>query len=527
MNPTATERLINRTRFVFAFFFVLTGVSSWRSGSDPRVYLAIFACSAAFLAFAVAAAIVLRTRRDVTRALVIVSTVFEVALIFAIRFAFSRDPSTGYAMSMKEPATFAIYFLFGLLGGLRFDRGVVALFGALAVASHVALLVLAVTAGGMRFTSDPALAFSTDSMRLASEAARLLFLAAYFGFLWVMAGRTRATLDALDRERRRAEEAAAAVRNLLGAAHATAESLANGSHELVDAVGGIGGAMAHGDGLREEIGRIAATVSRGIEEIGTRSLAQRSAAERGGATIASLAGLLQRVHVDGGAQADRAAEALRQAEENERRVSETFSAIGSMRERSERIGEISGTMRDIADQTNLLSLNASIEAARAGEHGRGFAVVAQEINKLAGRSAESAKQIEQTIRETVAGIAAVSRTVEDTAGSLGGIVEFVRRNAEFMGALREQTARQREENERLGRDTGEVVALAGQIEGLAREQESLGAAIGRWTASMTEASRDVAERLAGLSELARRLDARARQTGERADDAPARTGGAS
>jgi hypothetical protein len=52
MNPTATERLINRTRFVFAFFFVLTGISSWRSGSDPRVYLAIFACSAAFLVLA-------------------------------------------------------------------------------------------------------------------------------------------------------------------------------------------------------------------------------------------------------------------------------------------------------------------------------------------------------------------------------------------------------------------------------------------------------------------------------------------
>lgn len=521
MNPTATERLINRTRFVFAFFFVLTGISSWRNGSDPKVYLAIFACSVAFLVLAGATSVVLLARRAVPRNMVIASTVFEVALIFAIRFAFSRDPNTGYAMTMKEPATFAIYFLFGLLSGLRFDRGVVTLFGVLSVVSHVALLVLSVTVGGMRFTDDPALAFSAGSLRLASEAARLLFLAAFFGFLWVTASRTRATLDALERERGRAEEAAASVRSLLDTARATSESLGAGSRELVGAVGGIGGAMSRGDGLRGEIGIIAGSVSQGVEHIGAASGAQREAAERGRRGIASLAALLERVLADGSAQAERAAEALHQAEESERKVAESSAAIGAMRERSERIERISATMRDLADQTNLLSLNASIEAARAGEHGRGFAVVAQEVNKLAGRSADSSREIGETIRETVTGIAALSGTVEAVAGSLAGIIAFVRRNADFMGALREQTARQRSEHEQLGRDTAEVVRLAGEIEELAREQGRLGTAIEQWSASMTEATRDVAERLEGLSRLAGRLDERARRTDDA--EAPGRT----
>jgi len=114
-------------------------------------------------------------------------------------------------------------------------------------------------------------------------------------------------------------------------------------------------------------------------------------------------------------------------------VSSAVELMKVLGERSQQIGEITETITTIADQTNLLSLNAAIEAARAGEAGRGFAVVAEEVRKLAENSAQAAyrigkliKTVQVEVNKTIEAIELGSQEVIDGRKISGSVSEVLR-----------------------------------------------------------------------------------------------------
>jgi len=157
-----------------------------------------------------------------------------------------------------------------------------------------------------------------------------------------------------------------------------------------------------------------------------------------------------------------------------------------------KINELTKAIVEVSDQTSLLSLNASIEAARAGEAGRGFSVVASEISKLANRSLETVKDINEIIKEVNLAVANITASMEETSNFLENTVLVDYDNFSNIGVQYMDDA----DTFRAGMDniSKEIEVLNGAIKEIANAVEGISVAVGETSSGVN----DIAEKTSGV-----------------------------
>ena len=275
-------------------------------------------------------------------------------------------------------------------------------------------------------------------------------------------------------------------RDELGQLQASMQRMTQGLRELI---GGIGDGVTQIASAAEELSAVTEQTSAGVNNQKVETDQVATAMNQMTATVHEVARNAEQAS-EAALMADQQAregdrvvgEAVAQIERLAGEVINSSEAMNQLKTESDKIGSVLDVIKSVAQQTNLLALNAAIEAARAGEAGRGFAVVADEVRSLAQRTQQSTEEIEELIAGLQSGTQRVASVMDNSRQLTDSSVELTRRAGSSL--------------ETITRTVSSIQAMNQQIATAAEEQTAVAEEINRSVMNV----RDISDQTSAASE---------------------------
>lgn len=253
----------------------------------------------------------------------------------------------------------------------------------------------------------------------------------------MLAGEVNVMAEKLQQTMSQVVQSSMQVAAAAGQLNSTAERIATGAEEVAAQTGTVATAS-------EEMAATSMSIAQSCHQAANGSEQANSTARTGAVVVEQTVAVMERIAG---------------------RVTSSAKTVAGLGARSDQIGEIIGTIEDIADQTNLLALNAAIEAARAGEQGRGFAVVADEVRALAERTTKATREIAEMIKAIQSETKGAVEAMEQGVGEVESGTREAAKSGEALREILEQISAVTMQVNQIATAAEEQTATTGEITG--------------------------------------------------------------